>query len=162
MTPETAFFHKLLLQAGISDRYDEYIDHALINNNPLSNLLLDLAFSLSDRSKTISLLHQYTADFQINMDIVASLVWEDLHERYISKKYDLYQLRKIMYRISCSSECWFEEPWYTLGFFDNCWDEVEIGFLDKADFLRSMEHFLLYGTTITNNWIYTPQKMEET
>jgi len=44
MTPETAFFHKLLLQAGISDRYDEYIDHALINNNPLSNLLLDLAF----------------------------------------------------------------------------------------------------------------------
>ena len=162
MTPEIAYFHKMMLQSGISDRYEEYIDHALENQDSLSDFQLNLAYSLSDPNKTISLLHQYTLGFQIDMDVVASLIWEDLHTRYISRKYDLSKFREIMYRISESSGHWFEEPWYTMRFFELCWDEVEIGFLNKSDFLRSMEDFLLYRTTITDSWIYKPQQQEET
>lgn len=160
MIPELAFYHKLMLQAGATDRYEQYIDQTLEKTEQPGDLLLDLACCLSDLNQTISLLYQYTLAHPVDMDAVASLVWEDLHRRYVEKQHPLPELREIMYRIAESSGCRFGEPWYTMGFFELCWDEVEMGLLNRDEFLKSMESFLLNRTTITDEWIYKPQQTE--
>ena len=161
MTPEIALYHKLLLQAGVDDQYELYLNHLLEHEQPLSEIAVELAFCMSDVNRTISILHNYIIVQKPDMDVVASLVWDDLHRRYCTGALPNADLRRIMYQITIASGLCFEEPWYTMAFFDLCWDEVEIGFLDKENFLRTMDEFLMNRTTITDPWTYVSTDFEQ-
>ena len=56
---EDAFYHKLMLMTGLDDGYDEWLNYYLESENPLSNIVLELACCGSDINKTISVLHNF-------------------------------------------------------------------------------------------------------
>ena len=62
MKREDAFYHKLLLASGLDDGYDEWLNHYLESENPLSNIALELACCGSDINRTISVLHNFCAE----------------------------------------------------------------------------------------------------
>ena len=59
---EDAFYHKLMLMTGLDDGYDEWLNYYLESENPLSNIVLELACCGSDVNKTISVLHRFCAE----------------------------------------------------------------------------------------------------
>ena len=62
MTPEQAQYFLLMLRMGEYDAYDEFLDQLLVEQDPLSPLVLELAFCMSDRRETISVLHNFLLD----------------------------------------------------------------------------------------------------
>ena len=48
MTYEYAVFYKLLLLCGYKDELQQYIDDALVDQDPLSNIVLELSTVGSD------------------------------------------------------------------------------------------------------------------
>ena len=59
MSPELAIYYRRMLSVDIPTDYEQYIDLALEQEAILSELLLELACSLSDWNRTISLLDEY-------------------------------------------------------------------------------------------------------
>ena len=62
MTPERAQYHLLMLRMGEYDEYDRELDRLLLEQDPLSPLVLELAFCISDREQTISVLRNFLLD----------------------------------------------------------------------------------------------------
>ena len=48
MTPERAAYHRLMLLSGLPEEYEQELDMALETEDPISPLVLDLAFCMSD------------------------------------------------------------------------------------------------------------------
>ena len=62
MAPEQAQYYLLMLRMGEYDEYDAALDRLLEEQDPLSPLVLELAFCMSDRRETISVLHNFLLD----------------------------------------------------------------------------------------------------
>lgn len=62
MTREDASYFLILLKNGFHDEYDEWLDRHLEEEDPLSDLVLDLSLCASDVNETISCLQNYCAD----------------------------------------------------------------------------------------------------
>ena len=150
MNPVQVFFYKLLLQAGIPEPYEAALNTALVQESPLSELVLDLSTCMSNVNQTISLLHQYTMQFDVDLSQVADMVWEYLHDQYCNKKRPISELRYVMYRIAGCLDDWFEEPWYTMHVFELLWDDVKAGLISEDDLLHMMDDFLMSKKTIGN------------
>ena len=143
MNPEIAFYYKLLLQAGISDPYEAALEQALAQESPLSDLILSLSCCSSDLNETISCLHRYTLQFEIDLSRVADLIWEYLHKQYCTKQLSLTDARHFMYRIAACMDSWHEEPWYTMQVFELLWEDVVSGQISEDDLSQMMDDFLI-------------------
>ncbi len=62
MTREDAYYFTILLKSGFQEEYDRWLDHRLEEEDPLSDLVLNLSLCASDVNKTISCLQNYCAD----------------------------------------------------------------------------------------------------
>ena len=81
-----ALYHKLMLYAGVTDSYDEWINKTLEQNESLEGVVLDLSFCSTDREKTISVLNEYLDnETEIELDETFDYIWRDLKERWISQ-----------------------------------------------------------------------------
>ena len=62
MTREDAYYFTILLKSGFQEEYDRWLDQRLEEEDPLSDLVLNLSLCASDVNKTISCLQNYCAD----------------------------------------------------------------------------------------------------
>ena len=74
MTPESAEYHRLMLMVGLRDRFDQEFDQALEQENPLSDLILNLSSCVSDFDEASSILHSYAVDNKFDEQKVFDLV----------------------------------------------------------------------------------------
>ena len=68
MAYEYAVYFKLLLLCGYQDELQRYIDDALVDQDPLSDVVLELSTVGSDNKKTLSVLNKHLLQAE-NSDI---------------------------------------------------------------------------------------------
>lgn len=146
MTYEYAVYYKLLLLCGYKDELQQYIADALVAQDPLSDIVLELSTAGSDDKKMLSVLNEYimqAKDSDIDYDaIVFDHVMSFLKRRYIEDAMPMKDITELMYRFAVHTERYLDEPWYTMYSFGDLFDEAEAGYLDKEDFQRKFEAFI--------------------
>lgn len=145
LTNEEAFYHKLLLEAGITDELEPVIDCLLAEEEPLSDVTLRLAYGRDDPNEQLSALNEYLDGVPFeSMDTNA--VFEKLRE-YFRKTYEaapdnLKRLSDLMYHISLSTEHEHDEPWQQLWAIGDSYDLVEDGILSVDEYREHLIAFL--------------------
>lgn len=112
MDYDEAFYHQLMLEAGITDKYTATLDHLLEIEDPLSDIVLELSSSGSDINKAISCLRNYTLDKTIDYNAVFDMVLEHLRRKYFDRELTIEELTDAMSIIAVNSGKWQDEPWY--------------------------------------------------
>ena len=59
MTYEYAAYFRLLLLCGYKDELQQYVEKALLEQDPLSDVVLELSLSGSNDKKMLSVLNEY-------------------------------------------------------------------------------------------------------
>lgn len=143
MTVEMAAFYRRMLSVGLSDTYEHDIGLALENEDPLPELLLDLAFCLSDTSKTISILDDYIYGRTLNEYQIYPMVLAEMRELYVSGSLKLEQIVEILFQILEGAGLWYAGPWEKLTYLYFEYEEAEDGWLDMNSYLSSFAKSIL-------------------
>ncbi len=146
MTYEYAVYFKLLLLCGYKDELEQYVDNALAEQNPLSDIVLELAMAGSDDKKVLSVLNEYLmqvndSDIDYNRTVF-DLVISFLKRKYVEYAMPMKDITDLMYRIAYYTERYFDEPWTTMYLMGYLFGEAEEGYIDKKDYQRKVDAFL--------------------
>ncbi len=146
MTYEYAAYFRLLLLCGYEDELQQYINNALIEQDPLTDIILSLSTAGGDKKIILSVLNEYlrkVKDSDINynktvFDLVMSFLKKIYQDDLLSKK----AMAELMYHLALYTERYLEEPWSTMYYMGDLFDEAETGYIDKEDFLLKFEAFI--------------------
>ena len=115
MTLERAYYHKLMLEVGLTESFDQELDNLLEKEDPLSELTLALSTCGGDRNEQIHILNEFICSVpkeQIDSDAVFSLViltdTAVLHTKRITGFFQNLTLRKLMRVIFLTMICFAE------------------------------------------------------
>ena len=148
MTLERAYYHKLMLEVGLAERFDQELDTMLEQEDPLSELTLALSTCGGDRNEQIHILNDYILSApkeQIDKDAVFSLVAEDFRARYEQSPEALEQLTRQMGSAAWLSGWWMEDPWNAMYLMRDWYDDIEARLLPRDVFLESFRKLLSSG-----------------
>ena len=108
MTYEYAVYYKLLLLCGYKDDLQQYIDDALVAQDPLSDIVLELSTAGSDDKKMLSVLNEYLLqikDSDIDYDVIVfDYVMSFLKRRYIEDTMPMKDITELMYRLAVHTD----------------------------------------------------------
>lgn len=145
MTHEYAVFFKLLLLCGYKDDMEQYLDAALIEQNPISDVVLELCSTGLDDKKRLSILNEYirqVQDSDLDYETVFKLVMAFLKRRYVEETMSIRDMTGLMERIAVYTERYQDEPWQTMYVLGILFDEAEEGYIDKANYQRQFDAFV--------------------
>ena len=145
MTYEHAVYFKLLLLCGYTDELQTYVDNALIEQNPISDVILELSQKDNDKN-TLSILNQHLSkvnddDIDYN-NTVFNLVMDFLKKEYTNGNLSMKEITDLMYKIALNTARELEEPWQSMYFLGDFYAEAEEGYFDMADFKRKFNAFI--------------------
>ncbi len=147
MTYECAVYFRLLLLCGYKDELQKYIDKALVEQEPLSNVVLELSsVGVNTDDKILSVLNEYLLQVE-DSDIdyhksVFHLVMSFLNRKYVEDSMSMADVTNLMYRIAVYTERYLDEPWRTMYLMGELFDEAEAGYIDKEDYQRKFDAFM--------------------
>lgn len=150
MTYEQAAYFKLLLLCGYADELQRYIENALAEQDPLSNVILELSTAGSDNKKVLSVLNEYLRHADADVDWVHA-VFEMVME-FLKKAHDDMSMKKLtdlMYQLAVHTDQYDNEPWKTMYHMGILFDEAEAGYIDKADYRKKLESFIKEGICLS-------------
>lgn len=146
VTYEYAEYFRLLLICGYQDELWQYIDDALVAQDPLSDIVLELSTAGSDDKKLLAVLEEYLRqvnDSDIDYDhAVFDHVMSFLKRKYLDDAMSVEDVTELMYRFAKCSERYLDEPWFTMYYMSDLLNEAKAGFIDKEDYQRKFEAFL--------------------
>jgi len=146
MTCEYAVYFKLLLLCGYTEELQQYIEDALTEQDPLSDVILELSLIGKDSKKMLSVLNKYILSFKdsdIDYDkTVFSLVMSFIKKKYADEAMPRKDIAELMYELAVHTERYFDEPWQTMYFMGDLFYEAEVGYIDKIDFLNKFDAFI--------------------
>ena len=146
MPYEYAVFFKLLLLCGYKADMERYLDTALVEQEPLSDIVLELSLARSDDKKQLSLLNEYllqAKDADIDYDqSVFELVMQFLKRIYTENAISMKDITNLMCRIAVHTDRYFDEPWFTMYIMSDLFCEIETGLVDKDVYQRKFDAFL--------------------
>lgn len=162
MTYEYASYFKLLLLCGYSQELQQYIDKALEEQDPLSDVILALCTPDSDEKARLSVLNTFllkARESEIDYDLaVFDLVMTFLRKQYAEGTMSIKEMCHLMYRLALSTDRYFDEPWHTMYYMEDLYDEAEMGYyISKEDFSRKFHAFLSDGICLSA-YLSTPPK----
>jgi hypothetical protein len=152
MTYEYAVYYKLLLLCGYTDELYNFIDQALIEQDPISPVVLDLSSAGTDKNKLLSVLNAYLLDVN-DSDIdyngtVLRLILAFLNRKYAQEAMPMAELTKLMCHIVDYTDRVYGDPWRTMFELGILFDEAESGYICKESYLRQFHAFLNDGASI--------------
>lgn len=100
MNREDAYYYKNLLMLGFSDEYTEWLNHRLETEDPLSDIVLELAYCSSDVKHAVSLLHMYCEEQQFDVALVADRLRVFFQGAYYSNKMSKEEVVTTMFRLA--------------------------------------------------------------
>lgn len=147
MPYEYAVYFKLLLLCGYNEDLQQYVDSALEEEDPLSDIILELSMTGQDDKKKLSVLNEYllqVKDSDIDYDkAVFELVMSFLKKKYIEDVMSMKDITELMYRIAVHTDRYFDEPWSTMYLMWDYYYDAESGWTtDKDDFKRKFDAFI--------------------
>lgn len=104
MKREDAYYYKILLMAGIEEGYDQWLDGFLENEDPLSDIVLNLSLCGSDVNATISCLHNFCAEETLDERAVVEKLRMFLKEAYHAGRMTKEETVSYMYRFAVAHE----------------------------------------------------------
>ena len=149
MTYEYAAYFRILLLCGYNNELEQYVDNALIEQDPLSDIILELATTGPDNNKKLSVLNEYllqVKDSDIDYDkTVFELIMSFLRKRYIEDTMSMGNAVELMHHISVHTKRYLDEPWSTMNLMWDLYSEAESGYIDKAEYQHKFDAFLKNG-----------------
>lgn len=158
MTPKEAQYYLLMLRLGEYDEYDQALDRLLEEQDPLSPLVLELAFCMSDRQKTISVLHNFLLDHPVEERTVMESQLEWVRKQYRKQAMTAVQAGNYLYRLIVAND--WEDPWCDLYQYVDLQDLYEDGHLSRDIFETCFEAALLRGEML-NPWELEKQQKKD-
>ena len=146
MTPERAAYHRLMLLVGVREEYEQELDLALETEDPLSPLLLDLAFCMSDLSQTVSFLYNYTLDYSVDEQQVYDMIMAELRRQYVRGQMNAGEVCEILSKIQ--RICDFGEPWIDLYTYLYEYELLDEGIISQEVFKTGFDSVFLHGERI--------------
>lgn len=145
MTSERAAYHRLMLLAGLSEEYEQELDHALEAEDPIPAPELDLALCMSNLNQTVSILYNYSMDHPVDQQQVYDMIMGSLRRQYAEKHLTAAQLVKIMYTIAQNCENNGDDLWDPLRYPSYEYDLVEDGLISEEVFNIAFGAAFLHG-----------------
>lgn len=146
MTPEQAQTHLMMLRLGQYDAYDRELDRLLEEQDPLSPLVLELAFCMSDRRQTISVLHNFLLDHPADQDAVMEPLVDQLRTCYRGKTMTAAQVAEHLYFLIQVND--YRDPWCGLYEYVYYYELYDEGLLSQSAFERCFESDFLHGVQL--------------
>lgn len=143
MTPEQAQYYLLMLRLGEYEAYDRELDRILEEEDTLSGLVLELAFCMSDREKTISVLHNYLLDHPADEQGLMERQLDWVREQYRDKTMSAVQAAEYLWKLTRIYG--WEEPWFGLYIYIDDYELYEEGLISLSVFEQCFEARLLRG-----------------
>ena len=154
---EDAFYHKLMLMTGLDDDYDEWLNCYLESENPLSNIVLELACCGSDVNKTISVLHRFCAEHPFDEAAVSNRVRAYFKNAYHTNKMSKDEISSTMYRLSLN----VGDPgdfdihlWGSMYYLDYYYSLAKDGIISWESFDFAFFSYLDNGIPVDSNRIW--------
>lgn len=143
MTREYAAYFKLLLLCGYKDELQCYIDKALAEEDPLPDIVLQLSTAGGNDKEILSVLNEYLRQGEVDYDnAVFDLVMAFLQQKYHSEKMSMKHLSELMYRLAISTDRYTDEPWHTMYYMGDLYEEAVAGYIDREDYQQKFRAFL--------------------
>ena len=165
MKLDDSYYHLLLMRAGLDDGYDEWLDSYLEAEDPLSDIVLNLALCGSDLNRVISCLNGYCGE---NPAVDERQICERLR-RYLKNTYHCGQMDQrgvveAMYRIASAhgdpGDVNFD-IWGDFYYLDDCLEMVEDGIASRDVFDDAFLKFLNEGIPLNGTlWDRKPTRTE--
>ena len=143
MTPEQAQYFLLMLRMGEYDEYDAFLDRLLVEQDPLSPLVLELAFCMSDRRETISVLHNFLLDHPAEETQLMESQLAYVRKKYSEKAMTALQAADYLSGLIVAND--WNEPWFDLWQYCDVCELYEDGFISQTVFEQCFEAALLRG-----------------
>ena len=166
MKCEDAFYYKIMLMAGFDDGYDEWLNCFLESENPLSDIVLELACCGSDVNKTISTLHNYCAEEPFDQSAVCARIRLFFQKAYYSNKMSKKEITSSMYRLANNvgdpGDADFDEHlWSSMYYLDYYHDLAEDGLISWERFDFAFFSYLDNGIPVDSNRIWGRNNTEK-
>lgn len=150
MTPESAEYHRLMLMVGLRDRFDQEFDQALEQENPLSDLILNLTSCVSDLDKASSILHSYAVDNNFDEQKVFDLVTADIRNRYFSGQLSRMETAEIIHTLNAYLEKDCCEPWWMLFDITYALEDYRNDSISESAFISLFDMWFFRGEPTLN------------
>lgn len=149
MTPDEAQYHLLMLRLGQYDEYDKALDRLLLEQDPLSPLVLELACCMSDRRETISVLHNFLLDHPADERKLMESQLEWVRKQYREKAMTAVQAAEYLSRVYYVKPDL--EPWWELYIYLDDYELYTDGMISLSVFEQCFEARLLRDEML-NPW----------
>lgn len=179
-SPEDVLFYKLMLESGCPELLDKALDAALKEEDPISEVVLDLAYSGEDENARLTALNKYlenVPDNKIDADAVVDRIFGLFIEKYESIDKSKGYLKSIngfmalMWRTYCSaSEVRCLEGNFLINWFSALSDYYELteegipygepgdGIISESAFRESLEALLYKRERVSPGWPDPPKR----
>lgn len=158
MEREDAFYHKLLIMSCLDDGYDEWLNRYLVAENPLSDIVLELAYCGSDVNKTISILHHFCAEGQFDMAAVGNRIRQFFRRAYDAKELSKEEILTAMQRTVANAgnqNDLFRIPvWESMDILADYYQLAQEGIITWERFDFAFFSYLNNGTLVDSNLIW--------
>ena len=158
MTPEQAQYFLLMLRMGEYDEYDAFLDRLLVEQDPLSPLVLELAFCLSDRRETISVLHNFLLDHPADETQLMESQLAYVRKKYSEKAMTALQAAAYLSRVYHTKSG--TEPWWELWQYLDDYDLYTDGTISQEVFETCFDSLLLRGEVL-NSWVLQEEENKQ-
>ena len=164
MKREDAFYHKLMLMTGLDDGYDEWLNYYLESENPLSNIVLELACCGSDINKTISVLHNFCMEQPFDEAVVCDRLRAYFQDAYYTNRMSKEEISSTMYRLALN----VGDPgdfdiqlWGSMYYLDDFYFLAKEGIISWESFDFAFFSYLDNGTPLDSNLIWSKNTVKK-
>ena len=156
MKREDAFYYKHLLLLGFSDGYDERLDCHLKEENPLSDVTLELALCGSDMKKTVSVLHNYCIGQRFDETVSHDKLRLFFKDAYYSDRMSKKEVISAMHRLASNihGDGYDSKLWDTMFDLDYYLALAEDGVIQREIFDFAFFSYLDNGTPLDPKLIW--------
>ncbi|MBR5785287.1 MAG: hypothetical protein IKY41_01130 [Clostridia bacterium] len=164
MKREDAFYHKIMLMTGLDDGYVEWLNHFLESENPLSNIVLELAYCGSDINRTISVLHNFCAEQPFDEAVVCDRLRLFFKDAYYANRMSKEEISSAMYHMALN----VGDPgdfdiqlWESMYYLDDFCSLAKDGIISWESFDFAFFSYLDNGTPLDSNIIWSKNTVKK-
>ncbi len=149
---EEAYYHRILLSCGYDGEYDKWLE-SLLDEEPLSDLALELVSCGSDLKNTVGCLENYCRGIALDEERVCGLLRGFLKKLYYSGKMNIEELAETMNLFAKSYDCGdhfldLHSGMHEMLFMWDYYDLIDTGIIKLDVYEKALLAFLNDGTCV--------------
>lgn len=148
MTREDALYQKLLLAAGFVEQYEPWLAEFVENEDPLSDLALDLSWCGGNYNEIVSCLHRYSIEGEVDEATVAERLRLFVKEGYANGTLSVDGCMSAFYHFAHEMELSVHPSWRHMMYLSDYYELVTEGWYPEKLWSKAFYAFLNDGMMI--------------